>query len=104
MNADQLLARCPGLTYRQLHHWCANGYLRPTNNGAGSGRVRRFNADEVRVVEMMSRLVAVGMLPRAASRVAWAALAGTPDEPVGVEIAPGVVIVVGAPDRERVPA
>jgi hypothetical protein len=104
VNADQILARTPNLTYRQLDLWCSRGYLRPANQSAGSGRRRSFSGDEVRVVQMMATLVQADLLPRTAEKVARAVLALPSGEPATVELAPGVILVVGQPDRAQVPA
>ena len=53
-----------GITYRQLDHWCKEGYLRP-ETGAGSQRV--WPETEIRIGRMMSRLVAIGFTPGQAS-------------------------------------
>ena len=78
MNAAQVLARTPQITYRQIDVWCSKGYLQPDHQG-GTGHHRHFSGDEVRVVRMMARLVAAGLTPAAAHRVAR-----------GQQLAPGV--------------
>jgi DNA-binding transcriptional MerR regulator len=70
MTSADLLARVPGLTYRQLDHWCSRGYIQPDKAHPGSGRQRQFGADEVRVIRAMHELVANGVLPAAAARLA----------------------------------
>lgn len=75
-----------GVSYRQLDYWCRRGWLRPGNGGAGSGSVRHWPEAELDVAEKMSRLVAAGLTPAAAERVAR----GEP------ELAPGVRVELSA--------
>lgn len=92
MNASQVLADIPEITYRQLDHWCVKGWLRPDHRG-GTGYARTFSGDEVRVARVMARLVAAGLTPAAAHRVARGEQ----------ELAPGIRVLVNQP-RELVPA
>lgn len=59
-----------GLTYRQLDHWCRQGYLRPSDATPGSGHRRVFPPDEVRVAALMIRLVTAGLTVDGANRAA----------------------------------
>jgi hypothetical protein len=72
-----------GMTYRMLDHWCRIGLLHPLNPDQGSGAARVFTADELDVARVMGRLVAAGVSPQAAGRVAR-----------GGELAPGVHVVL----------
>lgn len=83
MNSDQLLARCPGLTYRRLDLWVRSGHLQP-EGGIGSGHSRTFPPNEVRVAQIMTKLVAVSM---------------SPDDIPAIELAPGVTLVLGDVNR-----
>jgi hypothetical protein len=82
----------PGLTYRQLDHWCRVGYLKVP--GRGHGFRREWPDEEVRVATVMTRLVQAGLSPAVAHDVArqGGRLA---------QIAPGVWIAVfeGATDE-----
>lgn len=71
-----------GITYRQLVYWTDRGYLHPA---AGSTlRSRSWPASEVPVAATMRRLVAAGLPPAVAARVARG----------DTEIAPGVRVTV----------
>jgi len=72
-----------GATYRQLDHWVRSGYLKP-NCAGGSGFVREWPKGELRVANTMARLVAAGLPPALAARVARGER----------EIAPGVKVLV----------
>ena len=74
-----------GITYRQLDHWVRLGLLRPLHLG-GSGNPREWTRAELDVAKAMGRLVAAGLRPEAASRVARSG--------GRCEIAPGIVIEV----------
>lgn len=79
------LADAPdGCTYRQLDYWVRKGYLRVPNATPGSGSWRTWPRREVVVAEKMARLVAAGIPPAVACRVARG----------DSEIAPGVRVVV----------
>jgi len=62
-----------GISYRQLDHWCKEGYLRPTG---GNGTQRVWSEEEIKIGKMMSRLVAIGFTPSAASGYARDAVGG----------------------------
>ena len=57
------------LTHRKLDWWVRQGYLQPDReqDGSGSGYDRLWPQAEVEVVQLMARLVNVGLLPSAAS-------------------------------------
>jgi hypothetical protein len=65
---DGLVAAVPGATYRQLNHWVQKGYLDVP--GHGSGNVRDWPREEIRVARVMARLAAVGIPPALAVKVA----------------------------------
>jgi hypothetical protein len=53
-----------GVTPRMLEYWTVNGYLHVAEDSdvrPGSGRVRRWQADEVSVAARLVRLRAVGL-------------------------------------------
>lgn len=89
MKAAEVLADTPTITYRQLDFWCSKGWLRPDQRG-GSGYARTFSGDEARVARTMARLVAAGLKPDAAHRVARGEQ----------ELAPGIVVLVDPPAPE----
>lgn len=93
MNAAQVLAEIPDLTYRRLDHWCSKGWLRPDHRG-GTGYARTFTGDEVQVARIMVRLIAAGLTPSAAARIARGE----------TEIAPGIRVLVDQPAGELVAA
>lgn len=74
------------LTYRQLDYWTRVGYLHPDGAGEGSGSRRRWSDAERAVAAMMARLVAAGLVPDAAHKVARAG--------GRLELAPGVTVEV----------
>jgi hypothetical protein len=59
------------ISYRQLDHWCREGYLKPEG---GNGTQRSWSEIEIKIGRMMSRLVAIGMTPSAASGYARSAV------------------------------
>jgi DNA-binding transcriptional MerR regulator len=52
------------ISYRQLDHWCKEGYLKPEG---GNGTQRVWPEGEIRVGRMMSHLVAIGIKPEKAA-------------------------------------
>lgn len=58
-----------GITYRQCDHWTRLGLLKPLHVG-GSGNAREWTRAELDVARVMGRLVAAGLKPEPASRVA----------------------------------
>lgn len=80
-----------GISYRQLNHWCAEGYLQPVEPPNG-GR-REWPDVEIRIGRMMSRLVAVGITP---ARAAYYARKAVVDKtPMLLEFRGGKLIVSG---------
>lgn len=75
MNSERVCATA-AITYRQLDHWTRLGYLRPMqenrkgNPGVGSGYDRDYPASEVAAARVMGQLLAAGLTPAAAARVA----------------------------------
>jgi hypothetical protein len=87
MNGAQLVDRTPGLTYRQVAHWVSKGWLKPQRRWKATGGVPlEFDPEEVMVARMMARLVAAGVGPEAAHRVAR-----------GGDLAPGITVHIGVP-------
>lgn len=78
----------PGATYRQVDLWTRKQLLRPENATPGSGLARRWPAEEIRVGTAMARLVAAGLTPEAAHRVAR-----------GGQLAPGITVTLTDPTR-----
>jgi DNA-binding transcriptional MerR regulator len=89
VNTDQLINRS-GLTYRQVDHWCARGYLRPDEAHPGVGYARNFTADEVRIAVVMARLTRKGISVETAECIARS----------GPDLGDGVEVFV---DRDRTP-
>lgn len=52
------------ISYRQLDHWCKEGYLKPEG---GNGTQRVWPEIEIRIGRMMSHLVAIGIKPEKAA-------------------------------------
>ena len=66
---DAAIPLIEGISYRQLDFWVRRGYLHPVHAG-GSGTYRHWPDEEVRVAKEMARLVAVGIPPSLAVRIA----------------------------------
>lgn len=64
------LATEAGITYRQLDHWTRNGFITAEQYDTGSGYHRSYSETERRVTRIMGPLVADGLHPKTASRVA----------------------------------
>ena len=70
--------RQTGLSFKQLDYWTRKGWLRTTwrsRDGrtvgyGGSGIDRRFSQEELDRATMMARLVALGVAPQQAAKVA----------------------------------
>ena len=75
-----------GISYRQLDNWVRLGLLRPLHVG-GSGVNREWTRAELDVARLMGRLVAAGMKPALAERLARSRRC---------EISPGIWIEVAA--------
>jgi hypothetical protein len=61
-----------GLTYRQVDHWTARGWLHPDAQHPGSGYQRRWPRTELEVARLMRRMTNVGIEPWAAHSAARA--------------------------------
>lgn len=57
-----------GLTYRQVNHWCRQGWLAPDNPWCGSGQRMTFPPEQVERAVTMWRLTEAGVLASAAHR------------------------------------
>ena len=79
-----------GLTYRQLDYWTRRGYLTAEQSHPGTGYRRCWPPSEIEVAGRMKRLIDGGMSVMAAVELARLG-AGRH------EVAPGVVVEVGAP-------
>lgn len=76
ISTADFLSRVPGLSRRQLYHWTGLGYLdgvRP--GGPGSGHPLVFTPYALAVAQRMTRLVAAGVTPSTANRLAQEILA-----------------------------
>lgn len=69
-HSSKLVHSLTGVSYRQLNYWAQRGYLRPVATRPGSGRMLEFSDLELKVAELMARLVVAGLTPAAAERVA----------------------------------
>lgn len=61
MNSTDVLARVPGLTYRQLDHWCVRGFLGERLATPGAGYHREFTTSDLMAVKHVVRLMAAGL-------------------------------------------
>lgn len=57
-----------GLTYRQVNHWCRQGWLTPDNPWCGSGQRMTFPPKQAEVAVAMGRLAKAGVVASAAHR------------------------------------
>jgi DNA-binding transcriptional MerR regulator len=69
MNAVEL-AEHAGITYRQVDLWSNAGLLKPTNQGAGTGRQRDYPPTEVQVAVGITQLLRAGLTLQAAAKIA----------------------------------
>lgn len=69
-SAGYVLQTCPGLTYRQLDHWCRRGLVPgiPGGSSSSQGNPREFSGKQVRWIRIMSELAQVGLNPAQSSR------------------------------------
>jgi len=88
-----------GVAPATLRSWNQRYQLGPA--GHQRGRHRRYTAQDVAVLETMCRLIADGVVPAAAARIAQSQLAAnpTPDDPVDVDVDVGRASPVEAPGR-----
>ncbi|WP_432856918.1 MerR family transcriptional regulator [Amycolatopsis sp. CA-161197] len=63
-----VVAGLAGISYRQADYWCRKGFIHVPSKG--SGIHRQVGPDEAAVLRTMARLVAAGLAPDAAARVA----------------------------------
>lgn len=63
----------PWITYRQLDFWCRKGYILQ-QGAAGSGFSRQIPESERPVLQLMARLVRIGLPAEQASKIARQAL------------------------------
>jgi len=83
----EILAAPGGPSYRMIEYWVNKGYLRPEWAGnEGDRAMWSWPPEEQRVAIAMGRLVAVGLRPHLAERVARHPTGGP------VVLAPGVII------------
>jgi DNA-binding transcriptional MerR regulator len=78
-----------GLTYRRLDHWTRRGWLRPTHDG-GTGHNREWPQRELRIADLMRRLIKAGLTPEAAAQAARTHEDGRPL----ISIGPGLVLAI----------
>lgn len=89
------LCRAADITYRQLDHWCRQGYIEPYGDiGAtpGSGNVREFSPKMVRKAKSMKCLIDIGFEVQLAARIAGL-LVNNPDTK-SVHIGHGVTVLI----------
>jgi hypothetical protein len=88
------IARAVGVSYRRLDYWARCGYLRADGEGSGSGVRRRFSDDELRVAQLMARLVDAGLTVPTAANVARCAIADERGGSAYAHLAEGVYLSV----------
>lgn len=79
-------------TYRQLDYWIRRGWLHPL--GTGSGNRRQWPETERRAARIMARCVNAGLTPEAAASVARSVLESEVDDPVLVDLADGLALLI----------
>jgi hypothetical protein len=84
-----------GLTYRQVDHWTARGWLRCDVQHPGSGKLRRWPVTELEHARLMRRMTDVGLEPWAACAAARSMREGNDcDQRYRVPLGHGVYIEV----------
>jgi len=81
-----------GATQRQIDFWVARGYLQPDR--LGSGVAREWSQSEIRVAQLMARLVFGGFTPADASVLARQVLRRRSRSAVRLTVAPGIVVEI----------
>jgi DNA-binding transcriptional MerR regulator len=89
MSATQADFVRAGITYRQLDYWTRTGVLRADNPHCGSGGVRTWPDEELRVAQRIAVLLRAGISLRTAATVAR-------QTPGTVHIGPGIILQVAA--------
>lgn len=56
LTSQELISRCPGLTYRKLDYWCKGGCFGEQHTSAGSGTRRQFTEQDLRVAQIINRV------------------------------------------------
>jgi DNA-binding transcriptional MerR regulator len=64
---SRAVAETAGISFRQLDHWCAQGYLGARLRGTGTGNRREFSEVEASVALAVACLVRFGFTPQAAA-------------------------------------
>lgn len=95
VSLDQILAT--GVSYRQVDHWCRQGYLKPLQATPGSGYARIWPAVERDVALLITRLQAAGVELATAARIARSLADSGSNR---VDLGGGVFISVGGGDGD----
>lgn len=61
LDAQEVLAAIPYLTYRQLDYWTTTGRIHTIGSGHGSGIHRRWSPDQVAIASRMLWLTNLGV-------------------------------------------
>lgn len=96
MTESEPLVEIHGVTSRQVDFWVRQGYLLPGQPAPASGNARQWPEEEIRVAQLMARLVACGFTPADACDYARKVL-GRRGSPVRLTLARGVVLEVEGP-------
>lgn len=56
LTSQDIISRCPGLTYRKLDYWCKGGCFGPEHALTGTGGRRRFDEDDVLIARIINRV------------------------------------------------
>lgn len=83
-----------GATQRQIDFWVRQGYLLPGQQPPGSGVAREWPEVEIRVAQLMARLVFGGFTPADASVLARQVLRRRSRSAVRLTVAPGIVVEI----------
>lgn len=90
-----------GLTFRQLDYWARKRHVHPQAIG-GTGNGREWPETEIRVAELIGRMMSAGIELDKASIVARRMVEVTyPDRNVRIKIGSGVWLTIGPPDKEE---
>lgn len=90
MMSEELAARLreAGVTYRQFDYWLRHGYVPNADPTPGTGYRREITAEQAEHLRIMGALVAAGLQPEAASRLATSLRHGYQPRLAGYRLVP----------------
>ena len=101
MSSTSEVMQRTGLTFRQLDYWARKRHVHPQTIG-GTGNGRDWPEKEVKVAELIGRMMAAGVeLDKAAIVARRMAEVKHADRNVRIKIGSGVWLTIGPPDAEE---